>query len=340
MTGQNLAEKYRPTSFEDFKGSELLVDMIRTMVERRSLPSAMLFTGDKGVGKTSMCRIINRGLNGEDSSLSYIEVDAASNSGVDNIRSLQEAIRYSHPGEWRIVVLDEAHNLSNAAFNSLLKVLEDPPPKTTFILVTTRPESIPDTVKSRSMIFRFQNPGVRTVLERLVEVYREEGMEFEPRVLARIAQVSEGTLRGALVLLQQVLFVPNPTVETVNILSGFTVSTKDLLYAMLEGKLSGVERELSSMFADSGDVEKFLLSLAEVIKEFYTAGMLSTSKFLNCMKVIWSMRKIQGSSDMVARTQLEAGLFAMFLENFWDGSDEVEESGGQPVSMEDLQEFT
>lgn len=337
MLNQNLAEKYRPTTFEDFKGSNLIVSMLQKMVNDETLPNCLLFTGSKGIGKTSICRILHTAMNGEGNKLSYMEVDAASNSGVDNIRQIQEAIRYAHPGNWRIVVLDEAHNLSSAAFNSLLKVLEDPPTNTTFILVTTQPESIPDTVKSRAMTFRFQNLDTRTLLERLVEVYKAEGLSFDMRVLARIAQVSSGSLRNALVLLQQVILVDVPTIEVVNELSGHTVSTKDLMYAMLEGKLPQVEEELSAMFAQSLDVDNFLFSLSETLSEFYATNMISGKKYLACMEILWNMRKIQRSNDLVARTQLEAGLFAMFAQNFWDGSEEVETPTSKPITGEDLQ---
>lgn len=335
---QNLAEQYRPTSFEDFKGSELVASMLKKMVETSTLPNCMMFTGPKGVGKTSMCRIIDKALNGEGhSSLAYIEVDAASNSGVDNIRSLQETVRFSHSGEWRLVVLDEAHSLSQAAFNALLKVLEDPPQRTVFILVTTKPESIPDTVRSRAMAFRFNPLPVPVIARRLVDVVQAENLPIrDPKILIRISEVADGSMRTAMVLLQQLQHVPDPSVDTVNQLAGYTVNTKDLLYAMLGGSLLDVEVELSGVFSGTCNIEKFLEAFVETLKEFHKSNLISNAQFLACMEVVWNMRKLQRGNDAVLRTQFEAGLFAMFAQNFWNGEESAEVKDLKTVTASDI----
>lgn len=336
---KTLAEKYRPSTFDDFKGSKLVATLLRRIVETEQVPSCMLFTGPRGTGKTSMCRLIAQALNGGTpvDSMSYIEVDAASNSGVDNIRSLQEVVRYAHSDSWRIVVLDEAHGLSSAAFNALLKILEDPPNKTAFILVTTKPESLPDTVKSRAMMFRFANLDVPSIARRLAEVSTAEGLHIkDPRILIRIAEVSEGSLRVALVLLQQLTLLDSPTVDSVNELSGYNVVIKDLLYAMLTGSLPEFEVELSILFSKSYLFEKLVKAFVVELKHFHQTNLISNEQFLTCMDVIWSMRKLQAGDDMLARTQLEAGLFYMFSKSFWDGQENKPLEEVSLISSEDL----
>lgn len=334
----SLATKYRPQDFDQFKGSELVSSMLQKMVATESVPPCLLFTGIRGTGKTSMARILSNQLNkGEQSNLSYIEVDAASNSGVEHVRTLQESLKYSHAGEWRVVVLDEAHALSKSAFNALLKILEEPPARTVFILVTTQPESIPDTVRSRASQFRFQPIPAKTIAYRLAEIVVAEKLPIrEASILNRISEVVEGSMRGAIFLLQQLLLVESPTVKHVNFLSGYTVSTKDLLYSMLSGNLSELEVEVSVIFNEICDVEKMLHTLVADLKEFHAANMINNSQFLSCMQTVWNMRKIQGGNDLVARTQLEAGLFAMFAQNFWNGDEGDAVVSAAKLSAEDL----
>lgn len=320
----NLAEKYRPKTFSEFKGSPLVSAMLNKMVANEALPNCMLFSGDKGCGKTSAARIISRAINGEgENSLSYIEIDAASNSGVDNIRKLQETLMFSHSGNWRILVLDEAHSLSTAAFNALLKVLEEPPARTTFILITTQPHSIPDTVRSRAMSFRFHPISVQDVALNLAMILSSEGLsqKVDPKVIIRIAEVCGGSMRSAIVYLQQVLQTDIVSIDTVNELSGFTVSTRDLMYAFLSGDLGQVEQEVSSIFGTSCNIDNLIMSLMDTVKEFHSTQLISNKQFLTCMTVLWSMRKIQRGNDSVSRTQVEAGIFALFSQSFWDGTE-------------------
>lgn len=334
----NLAEKYRPQSFDDFKGSELVAGMIEKLVLSGSLPNCMLFSGPKGTGKTSMARIISRRMNGDDSGFSYIEIDAASNNGIDEIRKLQETVRYSHGGTWRLVVLDETHNLSAAAFNALLKVLEEPPAKTTFILSTTHPESLPDTVHSRAMRYRFQPIPIPTIARRLAEVALKEGINItDAKVILRIAEVSDGSMRTALVTLDQLRQIDKPTVEDVEVLSGHTVSAQDIMYAMLSGELSQVESELSNAFASTCDVDVLLRSLMDTLKKFHKSNLISNTQFLTSVTVVWNMRKLQRSNDRVSRTQLEAGLYAMFVQSYWNGEDEKTVTGAKAISAQDLE---
>ena len=335
-----LAEKYRPQTLEEVSGAEVVVSLLRTMIDSDSLPGCMMFTGPRGTGKTSATKILNREMNGDiNDGSSFLQIDAASHNGVDDVRKIQEELMYAHSGNWRIVVLDEAHSLSSAAFNALLKILENPPERTAFILVTTKPDAIPDTVRSRAMAFRFPRLSTVDIARRLLFVNQQEGLGLDPRVVARVAQVSEGSMRIGLVLLQQLSLVENPTIETVNILSGYTVDFTDLLYALKSGKLYAVEVELSSIFHDSYDPEKLLVGLSATAKEFKDKGALTTEQFLMTMRAVWTMRDALKSSDTVARALLESAIYALFLQSFWDGNEEgapVEDTTAVPLTAEDF----
>ena len=330
----NLTEKYRPTSFEDFIGSPIAVQILKALVEKQSLPPCLLFTGPKGVGKTSMARILSSALN-EGNTVGCLELDAASNSGVDHVRSLQEIVRYSHSGVWRVVTIDEAHGLSTAAFNALLKMLEDPPAKTVFILVTTNPESILPTVRSRAMSFNFSPMSTKEILSRLIPIIRSEGITLSDSLVAlRIAEVSQGSLRNAIILLQQVASMDGATVDTVNFLSGKVANTKPLIYAMMSGSLSKVEEELQALFYITADSWQILENFAEEIKTFHSTRGISNQVFLSAMTWVWSLREMSRTHEGVAKSQLEAGFFAFFSKNFWDGEEMLSEQETSPITPE------
>lgn len=338
----NLTDKYRPSGFDSFVGSEFAVSLLEQLVDSGDIPNFLLFTGPKGVGKTTACRILNSELNGRSyDSTSYIEVDAASNNGVDEVRDLQERVRYQHSGAWRVVVLDEAHSLTSQAFNALLKILEEPPAKTVFIMVTTRPESIPDTVKSRAMQFRFTPISTRDIVVRLAEITVNEGLPIsDGNVLLRIAEVSDGSLRGAVNTLQQVSHYKDPTVDTVNELTGNNVDIKDFMYSMMSGTLYEFEAELTSMIYKSNDIDKLLHRIIGALKFFHANGDINNAQFLSCMNMVWSMRKIRTSPSDLSRGYFEAGMYAMFASNFWDGNEGgTAETASRPATPEEMSQI-
>lgn len=325
-----LTDKYRPKSFDDFSGSPVMVKILKKVVETQNVPGCMLFSGPRGTGKTSMARILASELNGGDSSdsMSYLEVDAASNSGVDNIRSLQEVVRFTHGERWRIVVLDEAHGLSAQAFNALLKVLEEPPPHTLFVLVTTRPEAIPDTVRSRAMTFRFDSQSEQEIGLRVAKIIISEKIPVTSAdVVRRIAEVSEGSMRTAIVLLEQLSMLDEITVEAVNQLSGYTVDFSPLVYAMRSGSLQKFEEEITIILGQSYAFDKLINSFTTTMKEFHQNKMVTDSQFLNAITAMWSMRQLKTSNDAVMRSHFEAGMYYVFTKSFWrEDITEAEES--------------
>lgn len=217
----SLALKYRPKKFPELVGQKAVYGFLAKMVEHNSVPTALLFEGSHGTGKTSAARILSAALNCNDAdspcgtcascvavfegtSLDMIEIDAASNGLVDDVRALRETLNYDTPGKRRLVLLDEAHGMSKAAFNALLKTLEEPPEDTTFVLLSTDPAKILDTVKSRCMPFMFRRVPVPEIVVRLNDIVSLEDLRVEESLLSLIAERSAGSMRNAIVELDRI----------------------------------------------------------------------------------------------------------------------------------------
>lgn len=199
-----LALKYRPQTFEEVIGQATTINQIRSALEKGNLGHALIFAGTRGSGKTTTARIVAKALNNDDrfSSMCITEVDAASNNGVDDVRAITESTRYAIPGH-RVIILDEAHMLSKNAFNALLKILEEPPPKVTFILCTTEPHKLMATVKSRCQIYEFHDVDVDTLITHYSMVAKKEGLDLEDSTISQVALRAEGSVRDGLSLLQK-----------------------------------------------------------------------------------------------------------------------------------------
>ncbi len=223
MSYEVLARRWRPQTFDDVVGHAHAVTALRNAIELGRLPHALLLCGPRGVGKTTLARIIARGLNCEQgptaspcgscdpcreiaagTSLDVQEVDAASNTGVDSVREIRESVRYAAaPGRHRIFIIDEVHMLSTAAFNALLKTLEEPPPRSLFVLATTDPQKIPATVLSRVQRFDLKTLPAAEVLGRLLEIARAEELEIPESVLRALVREGGGSVRDSLTLLDR-----------------------------------------------------------------------------------------------------------------------------------------
>ena len=185
-----LALRYRPKSFQDIIGQDRTVDQLRSALEKETLGHALLFSGPRGTGKTTTARIIAKQLNTElneaELAMNVIEIDAASNTGVDNVREIIENLRYNTRGH-KVVILDEAHMLSKNAFNALLKTLEEPPPGVTFILVTTEPHKLIPTVRSRCQIYEFLEVGLQALYSYYTDIAQKESLNITPDQLHGVA---------------------------------------------------------------------------------------------------------------------------------------------------------
>lgn len=203
-----LALKYRPQSFSEVVGQEDTIKQVEGAINNQSLGHALIFAGTRGCGKTTTARIVARVLNPdlEEAQLGMVvqEIDAASNTGVDNVREIIDNIRYSTKGH-KVIILDEAHMLSKNACNALLKTLEEPPPGVTFILSTTEPHKLLPTVRSRCQLYEFKDVEVETLVEHYRGIAVKEELDLSDEALREVAVKAEGSVRDGLTILQKCL---------------------------------------------------------------------------------------------------------------------------------------
>jgi DNA polymerase-3 subunit gamma/tau len=288
-----LARKYRPASFEDLIGQEAMVRTISNAFESGRIPQAWILTGVRGVGKTTTARILARALNYElpDGSIKgptihmpemgvqdqaiidsrhidVLEMDAASHNSVDDVRQINDAVRYAPvSARYKVYILDEVHMLSGAAFNALLKTLEEPPPHAKFIFATTEIRKVPVTVLSRCQRFDLRRVDASVMVEHLQKIAGKENIEAEPAALALIARAAEGSVRDALSLFDQgIAHAAGPVrAEDVRQMLGLAdrVRIVDLFEALMKGDIAGALSELRAQYDIGADPSVVLSDLAE-----------------------------------------------------------------------------
>src|SRR6202051_2260399 len=223
MSYQVIARKWRPQKFSDLVGQEHVTETLGNAIKNDRVAHAYIFSGARGVGKTTAARILAKALNcvkgptatpcGEcdscreitaGTSLDVIEIDAASNRGIDQIRELREMVRYARASSRsKVVILDEAHMLTGEASNALLKTLEEPPDRVIFVMATTQPEDLVDTIRSRSQHFHFRALSFAEIVEALQGISSKEGLTIEPGAIAVMARTADGSPRDAVSLIEQ-----------------------------------------------------------------------------------------------------------------------------------------
>ncbi|HZP69839.1 MAG TPA: DNA polymerase III subunit gamma/tau [Pseudolabrys sp.] len=288
-----LARKYRPASFDDLIGQDAMVRTISNAFESGRIPQAWILTGVRGVGKTTTARILARALNYElpDGSVKeptvrmpvmgvhcqaiiesrhpdVLEMDAASHNSVDDVRQINDAIRYAPMNaRYKVYILDEVHMLSGAAFNALLKTLEEPPPHAKFIFATTEIRKVPVTVLSRCQRFDLRRVEAARLVEHLRAIAGKENAEVEPAALALIARAAEGSVRDSLSLLDQaVAHAAGPVrAEDVRQMLGLAdrVRVVDLFEALMKGDTATALKELHEQYETGADPAVILGDLAE-----------------------------------------------------------------------------
>lgn len=223
MSYMALYRKWRPDAFEEVKGQEHIVTTLKNQLTHDRIGHAYLFCGTRGTGKTTVAKLFAKAVNcehpvdgspcgecaccksiAEGSSMNVIEIDAASNNGVDNIREIRDEVQYSPTeGKYKVYIIDEVHMLSIGAFNALLKTLEEPPSYVIFILATTEAHKIPITILSRCQRYDFRRISIETISDRLSDLMEREGQQVEKKAIDYIAKVADGSMRDALSLLDQ-----------------------------------------------------------------------------------------------------------------------------------------
>jgi DNA polymerase III subunit gamma/tau len=294
----SLALKYRPASFADLVGQKpvqlvlqrMLHDRQGNPLEEHAVPHGLLLTGGRGSGKTSTARILAAALNCEEPcrrpcgkcpsceavasgrNLDVMEIDAASNGGVAEIRKLRESVSYAPAGLCRVVILDEAHSMSRDAFNSLLKILEEPPEHTVFILITTDVTKIPETVASRCTPFAFRRIPPEIIVKRLQMICGLEEITAEPALLEVIAERAQGGLRDAINLLDQVQRVGITTLRHYEVLNGETDFAPLLIAAMSDGDAGTLFARLEHILSQTGDYQLVTTQLAWCLRDILVLG--------------------------------------------------------------------
>jgi len=286
-----LARKYRPATFSEVVGQEHVTRTLRNAFGSGRLGHAFLFSGLRGVGKTSVARILAKTLNCTDEqhtdepcgrcdscreidegrSLDVVEMDAASHTGVDDIRELRESVMYAAAeGKYKVYIIDEVHMLSKNAFNALLKTLEEPPPRVVFILATTEPHKVPVTIHSRCQRYDFRRISSADIAGHLATICEKEGVDISHDGLRRIAIASEGSLRDSQSLLDQVLSFAGDRVadEDVNVVLGSLDRDKlmQLFAACVDSDSGTALRALGEMIDNGADPMRITLDLLEIIR--------------------------------------------------------------------------
>ncbi|MBQ9063926.1 MAG: DNA polymerase III subunit gamma/tau [Blautia sp.] len=283
MSYQALYRKFRPDNFDDVKGQDHIVTTLRNQINANRVGHAYLFCGTRGTGKTSVAKIMARAVNCENpvngspcnqcrmcrsiiegASMNVIEIDAASNNSVDNVREIREEVVY-HPaeGNYRVYIIDEAHMLTPAAFNALLKTLEEPPSYVIFILATTEANKIPVTILSRCQRYDFHRITLDTVADRLSELLEKEGVEAEDKAIRYIAKAGDGSMRDALSLLDQcIAFYLGQKLTYDNVLNVLGAVDTEVFSRLLRNILAcdvgAVMRLLGEIIADGRELTQFV----------------------------------------------------------------------------------
>jgi DNA polymerase-3 subunit gamma/tau len=286
------ARKYRPQTFKDVVGQQAITNTLLNAIENNHLASALLFTGPRGVGKTTCARILARKINQpgyddpfEDFAFNVFELDAASNNSVDDIRNLIDQVRIPpQTGQYKVYIIDEVHMLSASAFNAFLKTLEEPPKHAIFILATTEKHKIIPTILSRCQIFDFKRITVKDAKEHLAEVATSQGVVFEDDALHIIAQKADGAMRDALSIFDRVVsFCGNnltrqAVTENLNVLDYETyINMTDLI---LENKIPEVLLAYNDILSKGFDGHHFIAGLASHFRDLLVAKNPATLPLL------------------------------------------------------------
>jgi DNA polymerase-3 subunit gamma/tau len=262
MSYKVIARKYRPQTFGEIVGQQHVTRTLANAIQASRVAHAYIFSGVRGVGKTTTARILAKALNCEKgptpepdntcdscrevsagTSLDVLEIDAASNRGIDQIRELREMVRYAPAASrYKIVILDEAHQLTDEASNALLKTLEEPPERVVFILATTQPEDLVDTIKSRAQLFQFRSLTFKEIAGEVERIAKAENLTIESGAIAVLARAAEGSLRDGLSLLEQAIAYCGDSITDTQV--------RELLGVVAEGVLDDLVEAIATQSAE------------------------------------------------------------------------------------------
>lgn len=306
-----LYRKYRPKTFDEICGQEAVTTSLKNQVKNNEISHAYIFQGTRGTGKTSAAKILSRAVNClhpvdgnpcnecencksilNESSLDVVEMDAASNNGVDDIRELKEKVIYPPQSlKYKVYIIDEVHMLSKGAFNALLKILEEPPRHLIFILATTEIEKIPATILSRSQKYNFKRISIEEISENLKKITELEGKSCDDEVFNLIAKSSDGAMRDALSVLDQLLTKNKDHIKLEDVMEVLGISSSELLFNLSEALIEK-------------NVNESLLAIDEIYKEGVDFNTLS-SQILNHFRDLLMVKTLKDPRKIVYSTFLK-----------------------------------
>lgn len=290
MSYQVLARKWRPQVFDDVVGQTHITRTLQNAIVTNRLAHAFLFSGPRGVGKTTTARILAKALNCSEgptptpcgkcnsclettagNSVDVIEIDGASNRGIEHIRELREAVKYAPvAGKYKVYVIDEVHMLTNEAFNALLKTLEEPPPHVLFIFATTEPQKIPATIHSRCQRYGFKRVALHDIIERLRTIAAAEGIAITDQGLAMIARAAEGSMRDSQSLMDQAVSYSGMEIrdEDLQTILGSVAQASLVQFTaeLLSRDAAGLLKQVDALLEQGQDMRQFLAGVVEHLR--------------------------------------------------------------------------
>ena len=284
-TYRALTRTYRPSSFDDVVSQEHVSSTLKNAIEQNRLAHAYMFCGPRGVGKTTMARVLARAINhidenvdGESLSqtMNVVEIDAASNNKVDDVHHLREIVRVPpQSGKYKVFIIDEVHMLSKQAFNALLKTLEEPPPHVIFIFATTEPHKILPTILSRVQRFDFKRISVEEIVLRLRSISEKENIQIDDESLHTIAKKADGALRDALGLMDQAIAFCGTDIRYDELVKALNVIGNDDLFEFTEAVAERSPQKgllfIDRILKDGADIQEFLVSVTNHLRNLYVA---------------------------------------------------------------------
>jgi len=299
-----LYRQWRPETFDEVVGQDATIRILKNQIKSNRIAHAYLFCGSRGTGKTSTAKVFAKAVNclnpvdgnpclrcevcqklSTGSSMDIIEIDAASNNGVDEIRELRDKVKYPPVvGRYKVYIIDEVHMLSMGAFNALLKTLEEPPEHIIFILATTEPHRLPATVLSRCQRFNFKRIANKDIVSRMAEIVGRMGIQVETEALYTIARWAEGSMRDALSLLDQCIGFCGDTVSNEDVLAVLGTADQGFVFTVaeniIEGNVSELFYQVEQLINDGRDVGVFLKELINHMRNLLVVKVCNDAKQL------------------------------------------------------------
>jgi DNA polymerase-3 subunit gamma/tau len=348
------ARKYRPKTFEEMIGQKPIVQTLQNAIKTNRIAQAYIFSGMRGIGKTTAARILAKALNcqhgptptpcnkceyceaiNEDRAMDVLEIDGASNGGIEQIRSLRESVKYKPiHSRYKIIIIDEVHQVTGPAFNALLKTLEEPPPNTVFIFATTEFHKIPGTIVSRCQHFEFKKISLKEIINHLLDITQKEGITISPFGLNLIAGAADGSLRDAQSLLDQAVAFCGEVINDEDLKEILGVISRDILFeastAIFEEKPERIFSLVDKVIENGHDLRYFYRELIQHFRDLLLVRSLDKPQDLLPLNPE-ALERLKGEAQRVSAEDL-----LRYLQALQRGETELKYSSHPQIYLEAL----